>query len=84
MLFLGPLYNLLARLYATRINHFALIKLSLLAIDKTILYFLIFVVLRLIWLLFVRRRRTIRSEAMLWLFAFYIILVLMLTTFRDT
>ena len=42
MLFLGPLYNLLARLYATRINHFALIKLSLLAIDKTILYFLVY------------------------------------------
>lgn len=84
MLFLGPLYRLLARQYATSINHFALIKLTLLALDKTIFYFLIFVVLRLIWLLFIRRRRSLKSEATVWIFAFYLILILMLTTFRDT
>ncbi|MGQ5709215.1 VanZ family protein [Lactobacillus sp. PSON] len=84
MVFFGPLYNLLVKLYATRINHFPLIKLSLVALDKTVFYFLIFVVIRLIWLLCVRRRRSIKSEASVWIFAFYIILVLMLTTFRDT
>lgn len=84
MIFLGPIYNLLARIYATRINHFPLIKLFLLALDKTFFYFLIFAVLRLIWLLSVRRRRSIKSEACVWVLAFYMILVLMTTTFRNT
>ncbi|MCW1056975.1 VanZ family protein, partial [Streptococcus anginosus] len=34
MLFLAPLYNYLASQYATRINHFALIKLALQGLDK--------------------------------------------------
>lgn len=84
MLFLGPLYNLLARVYATRINHFALIKLSLMSLDKTIFYFLIFVILRLLWLLAIHQRRSLPSEASVWLFSFYIILILMLTTFRNS
>lgn len=84
MIFLGPLYNLLSQLYATKINHFALIKLIMLALDKTIFYFLFFMVIRLIWLMTIRSRRTIKSEAAVWLFAFYLILVLMLTTFRNT
>lgn len=84
MIFLGSIYSILSQLYATKINHFALVKLFMLALDKTIFYFLIFMVLRLIWLMIIRRRRTIKSEAAVWLFAFYIILVLMLTTFRNT
>ena len=84
MIFLGPLYNLLSQLYATKINHFALIKLIMLALDKTIFYFLFFMVIRLIWLMTIRSRRTIKSEVAVWLFAFYLILVLMLTTFRNT
>lgn len=84
MLFLGPLYNFLSEIYATRINHFALIKLLLFALDKTIFYFLIFAIIRLIWLLCVRHRRTVKSEAGVWLFAFYVIFILMFTTFRDS
>lgn len=84
MLFLGPLYQFLSSIYATRINHFALIKLILLALDKTIFYFLIFAIIRLIWLLAVRKRRSIKSEAGVWVFAFYLILLLMFTTFRDS
>lgn len=84
MLFLGPLYNLLSGLYATRINHFALIKLTFLALDKTIFYFLLFAVIRLIWLLFVSKRRSIPSEASVWLLAFYVIFILAFTTFRDS
>ena len=84
MLFFGPIYNFLAKQYETSINHFALVKLTLMALDKTVFYFLIFAVLRLIWLLFIRRRRSLKSEASVWIFAFYMILVLMLTTFRDT
>ena len=71
MIFLGPLYNLIAQSYATKVNHFALIKLIMLAFDKTIFYFLVFMILRLFWLMVVRRRRTLKSEATVWLFAFY-------------
>ena len=84
MLFFVPIYNFLAKQYATSINHYALVKFTLMALDKTVFYFLIFAVLRLIWLLFIRRRRSLKSEASVWIFAFYMILVLMLTTFRDT
>jgi glycopeptide antibiotics resistance protein len=84
MIFLGTLYNFIAQLLATRVNHFALIKLTMLALDKTIFYFLFFIILRLIWLLFIKQRRTIKSEFMVWLFVFYLILLLALTTFRNT
>ncbi|MBP2057855.1 glycopeptide antibiotics resistance protein [Lactobacillus colini] len=84
MLFLQPLYDMITHALAGRINHFALIKLIFYSLDKTLFYFLIFVVLRLLWLLTVRRRRSIRSEVAVWLFTFYFILLLMLTTFRDT
>lgn len=84
MLFLGPLYSFLASRYATSINHFALVKLTLQGLDKTIFYFLIFVLVRLCWLLLIRKRRSVQSEFGVWLFAFYFILVLMLTTFRYT
>lgn len=84
MLFLEPIYEIVSRHLAGQINHFALIKLIFYSLDKTIFYFLIFAVLRLCWLLFVRHRRRILSEACVWIFAFYVILLLMLTTFRDT
>ncbi|WP_251717718.1 VanZ family protein [Lactobacillus agrestimuris] len=84
MIFFGPVYKFLADNYAMRINHFPLIKLTLTALDKTLFYFLIFAVLRLIWLLAIRHRRTLKSEAAVWILAFYVILILMLTTFRNT
>lgn len=84
MLFLGPIYRLLTRLYATRINHFALIKLTMMALDKTIFYFLLFVIIRLFWLLSIRHRRSLKSEACVWLLVAYLIFILMVTTFRDS
>lgn len=84
MLFLQPFYDILSHNLAGRINHFALIKLIFYSLDKTIFYFIIFAILRLCWLLFVRHRRSLFSEVCVWVFAFYVILLLMLTTFRDT
>ena len=84
MLFLQPLYEYVFHHYAAHINHFALIKLILYSLDKTLFYFIIFVIIRLCWLLLVRHRRTLKSEACVWVFSFYIILLLMLTVFRDT
>lgn len=84
MLFLQPLYEYIFHHYAAHINHFALIKLILYSLDKTIFYFIIFAIIRLCWLLFVRHRRTLKSEACVWIFSFYVILLLMLTVFRNT
>lgn len=84
MLFLQPFYDFLSRSFAGRINHFALIKLIFYSLDKTIFYFLIFVIIRLFWLLVIRHRRSLKSEICVWIFAFYVILLMMLTTFRDT
>ena len=84
MLFLQPLYEYVFHHYAAHINHFALIKLILYSLDKTLFYFIIFVIIRLCWLLLVRHRRTLKSEACVWVFSFYIILLVMLTVFRDT
>lgn len=83
MLFFGPLYNWLAAHYAMQINHFALVKLILTALDKTIFYFLVFAFFRLLWLFGVRHRRSLASEVSVWLFVFYMLLVFMGTTFRD-
>ncbi|MDN6028960.1 MAG: VanZ family protein [Lactobacillus sp.] len=84
MIFLGPIYSWLVAHYATKINHFALVKLIFLAVDKTILYFLIFAFVRLLWLLLVRHRRPLKSEFLVWLFAGYALLVFMGTVFRNS
>lgn len=84
MIFLGPLYSTLVYYFAMKINHFALIKLTMVALDKTIFYFLLFVIIRLLWLKLFGNLRSIKVEVVIWLFAFYIILLLMLTTFRKT
>lgn len=84
MIFFQPLYNYLLKNFGWRINHFALIKLCLFGLDKTCLYFLLFVVVRLCWLLLAKNRPTPKFEAKLWVFVFYLLLLLMLTVFRQT
>lgn len=83
MIFLGPLYNYIASLYAERINHFPLIRLSFYGIDKAILYTLFFIFLRIIWLKIKRRKTNWGHEFWLAVFAFYIFLLYSLTVFRD-
>lgn len=61
MLFLQPLYEYIFHHYAAHINHFALIKLILYSLDKTLFYFIIFVIIRLCWLLLVRHRKDRKS-----------------------
>lgn len=84
MFFLQQIYNRVASIYANSFNHFALIKLIFYSLDKTIFYFLVFMFVRIIWLIVVKKRRTVLSEAGLWVFVLYLILLLMLTTFRTT
>ncbi|EEQ23788.1 glycopeptide antibiotics resistance protein [Lactobacillus jensenii DSM 20557] len=84
MIFLGPLYSFLAKHLATNINHFALVKLVIISLDKTIFYFLLFAFLRLLWLLLIRRRRSHLSESLVWVFTFYVMFLLAVTTFRES
>ena len=83
MLFLHPLYEYIFHHYAAHINHFALIKLILYSLDKTLFYFIIFVIIRLCWLLLVRHRRTLKSEACVWIFSFYINYLFILSLFTN-
>ena len=84
MIFLQPFYQYIVTHFSDRINHFPLVKLVFFSVDKTLFYFLIFAVLRLVWLLAVKKRRRIWSEFSVWVFVFYMLLLLSLTVFRDT
>lgn len=87
MIFLGPLYQLVAAHYAQQIYHFPLIRLVFYSLDKTLLYFLIFLVLRLLYLGWRRRltkqRLFWRRELYLWALIFYLGLLFSLTALRN-
>ncbi|KAA9219246.1 MULTISPECIES: VanZ family protein [Aerococcus] len=57
MIFLGPLYQLLADLLADRVNHFPLIRLLIFSLDKTILYTLVFIGLSALFSYFKKHRQ---------------------------
>lgn len=83
MLFLGPFYSWIAGRMASTVNHWPLIRLIVYSVDKTILYALIFIALRIIWLLFKRDRPRWSHELALLVFVTYLILLLALTVFRG-
>ncbi|QVI36020.1 VanZ family protein [Lacticaseibacillus chiayiensis] len=83
MLFLGPFYNWINSTSLSRVNHFPLVRLVVYSLDKTILYLLIFAALRCVWLLTTHRRTSFGHELKLGLFMGYLILLFMLTVFRD-
>ncbi|AKP66170.1 VanZ family protein [Companilactobacillus ginsenosidimutans] len=83
MIFLGPLYNYISNLYSARINHFPLIRLSFFGVDKAILYTLIFIFLRILWVKIRRKKISWNHEFWLAVFAFYVFLLFFLTVFRD-
>lgn len=84
MIFLSPFYDFLARRFALQINHFALVKLVMVSLDKTIFYTLLFGVVRIVWLFLIKRRRSHLSEAGVWIFVSYLIFILAVTTFRES
>ncbi|WP_261807168.1 VanZ family protein [Lapidilactobacillus luobeiensis] len=83
MLFLGPIYRIVVEHYAERINHFPLIELIFYSLDKTILYFILLAILRVLYLKFKRRPWRWGHELLLGLFTFYLLLLLALTVFRG-
>jgi len=83
MIFLGPLYDYIYKSYATKINHFPLIRLSFYAADKAILYTLFFMILRYLWIKFKKKKTTFGREFWLTVCVFYVLLLFALTVFRD-
>ncbi len=83
MLFLGPLYRLVAASRFAEVNHWPLLRLIFYSLDKTLLYLLIFLGLRWGYALFRHHPLTWRHELKVTVFAGYIILLLALTVFRN-
>lgn len=83
MIFLGPLYRLVATNFATKINHFPLVKLVFVSLDKTILYLLLFMLVRWAIKKMRHQRLHVGQELRVGLVAAYVILLLMLTVFRN-
>ena len=87
MIFLQGLYEWVAVSLEPSVNHFPLIQLVFNSVDKTILYYLIFLVLRAAYLLR-RHRKTgkkipLYKEGLLHALFIYIVLLLQLTVFRN-
>ena len=67
----------------SQVNNFPLVRLIIFSLDKTILYLLLFAVLRCLWLVRHHRRTTFGRELKLGLFVGYLMLLFALTVFRD-
>ncbi|KRN29259.1 hypothetical protein IV38_GL000141 [Lactobacillus selangorensis] len=86
MIFLNPLYQQVAQTYATRINHFPLIRLIFYSLDKTLFYFLVYCVLRGLWWIIRGRQKhafSFKHELLLAVFVIYLLLLFTLTVFRG-
>lgn len=83
MLFLGPVYRYVQAQLEGRINHWPLVRLIMYSLDKTLLYLGLFLLLRLVLKLLFHRRFDAWHEVKVILFSAYVILLLMLTVFRQ-
>ena len=83
MLFLGPVYRYVQAQLEGRINHWPLVRLIMYSLDKTLLYLALFLLLRLGLKLLFHRRFDAWHEVKVILFSAYVILLLMLTVFRQ-
>lgn len=83
MLFLGPVYRYVQAQLEGRINHWPLVRLIMYSLDKTLLYLGLFLLLRLGLKLLFHRRFDAWHEVKVVLFSAYVILLLMLTVFRQ-
>lgn len=83
MYLLTPIYRYVYENYSQSINHFPLIRLIFYSLDKTIIYFIIYVLLRVIYLKLKKRQFVWHHELLNGLFIFYVLLLLALTVFRG-
>lgn len=83
MYLLSPIYSYIVAHYANSFNHFPLVRLIFYSLDKSLIYFLLFLLLRGIYFLVKKKRPHWPSELVLWVFIFYLLLLLALTVFRG-
>lgn len=83
MLFLGPLYQYAQAKLAGHINHWPLVRLVIYSLDKTLFYLLIAIVLRWLFLRLRHERPRLRKEVRWLAFTAYLLMLLMLTVFRN-
>ncbi|KRM22428.1 VanZ family protein [Latilactobacillus graminis] len=83
MVFLGHIYEQWILPWGKQYNHLPLIELTVASLDKTILYCLIFIGCRLVYILIRRRKINIIPELKLLMFVFYIGLLVSLTVLRH-
>lgn len=84
MYLLGGLYQFLYQHGGYRFINFGIVHLGFLALDKTIIYFLIYLICRILFNLFGRRKgTTVKKELIFDLFIFYFLFTLFFTVFRK-
>ncbi|MHC9532963.1 VanZ family protein [Dellaglioa sp. L3N] len=83
MLFLSKLYEFVLQHYSQGINHFPLIHLIFLSVDKTIFYLIVYLVIRTGIGFYQRKKISFKTEFVRFLLAAYLILLIELTVFRH-
>ncbi|GED48763.1 MAG: VanZ family protein [Carnobacterium sp.] len=86
MFFLQNLYEFTESNFGDTINHFPLIKLIFYSVDRTLRYFLVWLLIRGIYLLYKHLKGTkikVAREFVVQFFVFYVILLFQLTVFRG-
>ena len=86
MIFLQGLFNVMEQSYSESINHFPLIELIFYSVDQTFFYFILWLIIRIVYLLFFKKKqkeKNTRREISLNVFVFYVILLIHLTVFRE-
>lgn len=86
MFFLQGLFDTTESIFGDTINHFPLIELIFQSLDRTLIYFLVWLIGRFAYLSFRKRKDipfNIRREALLNSFVFYVVLLIHLTVFRE-
>lgn len=86
MLFLQSLYEYTDSVFGDTINHFPLIRLIFYSVDRTLQYFILWLILRGLYLIYRKltgKKISIKRELLVDFFVFYVILLFQLTVFRG-
>lgn len=86
VIFLEEIFNMTEALLGEGLNHFFLIELIFFSLDRSLLYFLVWLVFRWSYLKIRKNRWPVKNKRREWIlnsFVFYILLLIHLTVFRG-